>query len=277
MALMELHDLCKAFPRSDGKAFDAFKRDIEDNGLLVPITTYQGKILDGQNRYKACIDLGIEPHYVEYHGDSPAHYVASLNAQRRDLNKSQRAVIALELVPGFEAEGSKWQQEAGIEAGKLPTNPARRAESKLEDARPQASDASDKRAPQATDHAAEALGVSGRFVRRAKRVQQHRPELLERIKAGMLTVTAAEKIVTGRREVLKAEIKTERQRQLAAKAKGRVEKLIAQFEGTQLGLKDFPLDRALALASEEDVEWWVSTITGTIKSLNGLRKQLKGV
>jgi len=72
--------------------------DIKKNGLREPIITYEGKILDGRNRYRACVEAGVKPMFREYDpakdGDSPVSFVISLNLQRRHLSSSQRAMIA---------------------------------------------------------------------------------------------------------------------------------------------------------------------------------------
>ena len=59
--------------------------------------TYQGKILDGRNREKACAIAGVTPRYEEYSGDDPIGFVISMNMKRRHLTVSQRAAIASEL------------------------------------------------------------------------------------------------------------------------------------------------------------------------------------
>lgn len=39
--------------------FDELKKDIEEKGQLVPILLRAGKILDGRNRHRACVSLGV--------------------------------------------------------------------------------------------------------------------------------------------------------------------------------------------------------------------------
>jgi ParB-like chromosome segregation protein Spo0J len=56
-AALEDHLLASIFPILDpkGDAFTTLVEDIKDNGLQEPIVLYEGKILDGRNRCRACI------------------------------------------------------------------------------------------------------------------------------------------------------------------------------------------------------------------------------
>lgn len=91
---MEFHPLAEAFPLMKGQVFTDLADDIRKQGLLEAISLYQGQILDGRNRYRACLEAGIEPHYEEYQGDDPLAFVLGKNLQRRHLNESQRAMVA---------------------------------------------------------------------------------------------------------------------------------------------------------------------------------------
>lgn len=89
----DLHDLCKLFPPMPEDQFNSLIDSIRDHGLLTPIMLHDGKILDGRHRYKACINLGIEPSFEEYEGEDALGYVIALNLSRRHLDESQRAMI----------------------------------------------------------------------------------------------------------------------------------------------------------------------------------------
>jgi site-specific DNA-methyltransferase (adenine-specific) len=86
------HPAADAFPMMDAARLDELKADIAANGQREPITVCDGMILDGRNRYRACIELGIEPETRKYSGD-PWAFAWSLNGERRDLEATVRALI----------------------------------------------------------------------------------------------------------------------------------------------------------------------------------------
>jgi len=95
---LEFHPLANIFPLMEGQEFEALVEDIKAaNGLHEKITLYEGCILDGRNRYRACKALGIDIttlEFDEYDGPDPLGFVISLNLARRHLSESQRAMIA---------------------------------------------------------------------------------------------------------------------------------------------------------------------------------------
>ena len=98
IAPYEFHELCSIFPRCTDEELQLLVSDIRENGLQIPIALYQGKILDGRNRYLACEMLNKEPEYIEYDGDSPLSFVISRNLCRRHLSESQRAMVAAAII-----------------------------------------------------------------------------------------------------------------------------------------------------------------------------------
>ena len=91
---MDIHELANIFPKLGDEELKELCTDIEKNGLAEPITVYEGKVLDGRNRWTACQKLGIEPKTIEYTGNDPLAFVLSKNLHRRHLTTSQRAMIA---------------------------------------------------------------------------------------------------------------------------------------------------------------------------------------
>lgn len=92
--MIELHPLCTLFPRMSDDEFNNLKIDIDKNGLLEPIVTYQNMILDGGNRYKACLEIGLMPTFKEYDYDGNiGDFILSKNLYRRHITLSQQAAI----------------------------------------------------------------------------------------------------------------------------------------------------------------------------------------
>lgn len=93
--LFEAHPAASIFPMLDHDAFERLKEDIRIHGQRDMIVFLGDKIIDGRNRYKACIELGIEPNTCELDScDDPIGYVLSTNLHRRQLRTSQRAMCA---------------------------------------------------------------------------------------------------------------------------------------------------------------------------------------
>jgi hypothetical protein len=175
---MRPHPISEIFPAMEGAEFQALVDDIEKNGVRQPLVMYQGKILDGRNRAKACDKLGIKPKTVDYRGDDPVGFVLSLNLTRRHLNESQRAMVAAKLTT-FEHGGV-------------------RSKSSKEDLKPSITQG----------QAATRLNVSKPSVERAAKViKEGTKALAKAVESGDVPVAVAAKIATAPAEVQREAVK----------------------------------------------------------------------
>ena len=183
MEIYKIHELAKKLPEMGAEEFATLKESIKTNGLLQDIILYEGKVLDGRHRYKACQELAIEPKYDTYKGDSPVAFVIAQNVSRRHLTPSQRAVLAVELLPDIEAEAAQ-RKASTLKQNAKKTNV-------LPIASNEANGGSniEEQAGKSAAIAAKLLDVSTTSVERAKKAKAEVPEKWEAIKAGEETVS----------------------------------------------------------------------------------------
>lgn len=153
-------------------------RDAAERGLLQPIVLDgDGRIVDGRNRWRACLLAGIEPTSRVYQGteEELLPFLVSLNMARRHMDESQRAMVAAKIanLPKHANQHVAGSDEvASIEATSQGT-------------------------------AADLMNVSRSAVQRARKVADHAapenavPELVEAVESGRVSVSAASERVTG--------------------------------------------------------------------------------
>lgn len=160
---MEPHEYANLFPMLPDAELQELANDIKAHGLQVPVTTYQGKILDGRNRWRACEIAGVEPTTAEYTGDDPLAFVVSGNLHRRHLSESQRGMVAAKL------SGLPSHRPSEISG---PIGPLK-----------------------STQEAADMLNIGSMTVKRARAVvTKGTPELNAAVESGDITVNAASEI-----------------------------------------------------------------------------------
>lgn len=175
----ELHPLCTLFPRMGENEYETLKNDIAANGLQQPIILHEGMILDGGNRYRACVDAGIKPTFKEYKGDSIVQFVLSANLHRRHLSAGQQAAIVASAqdwanaqpVGGTGANQHTNKEQTGNVAG-LQTVADRAAQS----------------------------GASERTQRMADKVAKADPELAKKVARGEVSLPKAAAKVDGKKQ-----------------------------------------------------------------------------
>ena len=116
--MFEFHEIANLFPMVSDEQLGELVQDIKENGLREPGYIYEGKILDGRNRAKACELAGVEFQYYDYEDDDPLSFVLSLNLKRRHLDQWDRSALGVKLVPMYAKYGKDKQEEAGKKYGK---------------------------------------------------------------------------------------------------------------------------------------------------------------
>lgn len=228
----EFHPYADLFPLIEGDDFAALVADVRANGIHQQIDIYQGKILDGRNRYRAAEAAGIEierrdiRHFMpDLHGD-PLDYVMSQNLRRRHMDESQRAMVAARYANMRQGERTDLPQEPSANLPKVDQQTA-----------------------------AKALSISERALRSAKRVQERGvPELIKAVDRGRLAVSLAERA---------ARMPVEQQRRIAAEAEaGRANVVRTVVKQESRAIKERELGERQVAAPEgkfgvilEDFEW----------------------
>ncbi len=85
MTVREFHPAANIFPLMQGEAFESLVADIRAHGQHEPISLFNGKIIDGRNRYRACLEAGVEPKFRQYEGTEEwlVQFILSANLERR--------------------------------------------------------------------------------------------------------------------------------------------------------------------------------------------------
>jgi hypothetical protein len=158
---LKAHPIADLFPLLEGEELQALADDIKENGLQEAILVFEGEIIDGRNRWRACEIAGVTPATDEYRGlraDIPARII-SKNLRRRHLTTDQRAAIAAEIANRTRGGDRKSEQIKASNGALVPVTDAQ---------------------------AAKLMNVGERTVERAKARMRSDPEAHAKAKAGTL-------------------------------------------------------------------------------------------
>ena len=166
--------LAEAFRGPTPLEYKTLKDDIDLNGQQVPIAFKDGKIVDGRQRKRACIELGITPRYEELPDDiDPARFLMAMHRKYRNLSKNDLALAASML--------SAWSRPGG--------------DRKSEDYQLRRDHSAHVHNGLTQQEAARSLGVSPRLVSKASRLLAEDspaiPELQEAVRTGEVPIGAA--------------------------------------------------------------------------------------
>jgi len=230
--LAGVHPAANLMPMMSDEEYLALVEDVRKNGFLHPArVTSAGLLIDGRNRLCASIDVENDVRIEEFNPVDPIAYVLSENLNRRHLNQSQRAFLAIEVEKMYAAMakdrqatsgpgmyGSKPLPEDFPEAVIKPKEPWVIPQPKNQEQEPNPgsddwlkSIAKKKPEPEpypsktnwledltkkrheneSREQAAKTVGVSGKMVGMAKAIEKADPEIAEEVKAGAKTINAA--------------------------------------------------------------------------------------
>lgn len=175
---IEYHSVANIFPMMTEKELESLKQDISVNGLREPIWLFQEKIIDGRNRYIACLETGIKPVFRKYEGNENdlIDFVISLNLHRRHLNTSQKACLAVELLPELEKRTKEnlSKKMSAIRKGNTEVS------AKLQNLN-------------SSQTASKIFGVSERYIFDAKKLLKESEVLFSEVRQGKFTLQQAKK------------------------------------------------------------------------------------
>ena len=196
------HPAADIFPMLTAAELKTLADDIAEHGLREPVWLWRDPddgityLLDGRNRVAACAESGTEVVTRWYDGTDPIQFVVSLNIERRHLTPGQRAMLALDLVPLYEAEAKKRQgfRTDLVDESTEPLNFVADLPQGVPDVVP----AQKVTAPKSREKAASVTKASGRAVGQAKRVSEKAPDLAAKVKTGEIAIDRAERIIRDR-------------------------------------------------------------------------------
>ena len=177
--MIDIHPVAEKFPLLFGREYEELVEDIKDRGQLHPVVFHDNQLLDGRNRVRACNDLGIAPKQTEWSapdGVTAGEWIVSTNLQRRHLTSQQRAMIAADpdILDVLEAEARERQgtrTDLGDIVEKIPQGSKSR------------------------DEAARTFQTNERYVSDAKKIRKQKPELVEPVINGTMSLKEAKKKV----------------------------------------------------------------------------------
>lgn len=243
-----VHPAAELFPMMSETEFQAMKEDIRLHGQNDDVLIWNGTLLDGRNRLRACTELGIEPGWAELPKTiDPVSWVLSHNLHRRHLTPGQRAMVAEKLATLQSGDNQHTKEGGSIE-------PPSRAE------------------------AAAQLKVSLASVKRARRVRaKASKKVIAAVEAGTMSLNAAEATTKPKAsQAVKAAAKAAKEQ---AKAEAAAEKAREKLEaaGARQKLKDDAAEaKAEAQAAKEAAKAASLTTAGQITNIKSLINQHVG-
>lgn len=173
------------FPAAKAEDYNRLRDDIRDNGYdsKQPVIIYEGQVLDGWNRWTACVELKINPPTRQFDGnESEAIGLVMRTNKRRNLNSGQWATIAVEAEDIMAAIAAQAKKQQGKRTDLT-------SDKKLSEV------IKHEHADKTATKAADLFNTNRTYVNQAAKIKQAAPEVFEKVKAGKMTMQDAARAV----------------------------------------------------------------------------------
>jgi len=212
----EVHPACALLPMMPAAALTEMAEDIRRHGQRQPIHLFEGRVLDGRNRLKACELAGVEPEVREWSGGDPVRWVLSLNFHRRHLSDDQKSVVGARAASLLmeraaaeaQAESAPTPGEArpGEGADAAPTDVAQGGAEVAPDDEPLPPVPVPRHIErQAQESAAAMVNVSTQRIARGRKLLERAvPSLVDAVERGALSMTQAQQVASLERDAQEA-------------------------------------------------------------------------
>ena len=106
------HELAGLLPMIEEAKFIELREDIRKHGLHEKIVLYDGRILDGRNRYRAGKDIGYQFSPTDFRAFEGTYaeaeaYVFSTNFLRRQLTNKQKSDIIETMIKKYPGDSNR--------------------------------------------------------------------------------------------------------------------------------------------------------------------------
>ena len=175
MSEYDFHPIAGIFPLIEGQELKQLVEDVCTHGVREPVWLYEGKILDGRNRYKAAQEVGAQIQTREFSGTAleAIEFVWSLNRTRRHLDSSQSAIADARRNQMTDAYAPV--REAAKERQGERTDLKRNIQEIIPESKPQ---------PQTRDIRSKPAGTNPKYIDLADKLVKERPDLAEQVEKG---------------------------------------------------------------------------------------------
>ncbi len=202
------------FPEMQDEDYQMLVNDIKTNGFDAkqPIYLFEGDVLDGWNRQRACTELNITPVYMQYKGTNEEALMFVLRTnKRRNLTSSQWAAIAVEAddvidVIREETERARREKQSAslkethssglfgeTNFPKQINNNKNFAQKFFYDVRDEESNEKQKEENKSATKLAGIFNTNSTYIKEAAKLKETKPEIFEAVKRGEKNITEVKK------------------------------------------------------------------------------------